>query len=335
MPASNRLSRTQQRILDLLNSGFSGSSIEIAQRMGADSSCPSVQRRPYRLVNPALLQLTGQGLIIRYRYGRGFHYRALLQQEVIQTVAINRTFGIEFEILVPYNLVPNGDAQQWLASQLRARGINIQAEGYNHAIRSHWKVVMDSSVNAMGYYGMEVVSPLLTGERGEENVREVCGALQAIGCVVNRSCGTHVHQGAADYSPVQRQQIWNAYATVEPLIDSVMPPSRRNGNMYCMTCRGRDIDTTRYVKLNASRVQGRHQTVEFRQHGGTTEASKILPWVRFTRAMMEVARETTGAASLAASPNLSVLLERLNLSETDKAFFLARAARFNQNAVAA
>ena len=197
---------------------------------------------------------------------------------------MNRKFGIELEI-VDIN-------QQAALRALRAVGINVQAEAYNHTTRGHWKFVSDASVRG----GFEVVSPVLRGEAGIEEAMTVAEALSDAGATVNRSCGFHVHFGAADLSAADVKTIVHRYAAHEAEIDAFMPPSRRgNTNTYCesvtifLTRRFNEAHTIdelaaaqpgRYFKVNLQSYR-RHGTLEFRQHSGTVNANKVANWVRF------------------------------------------------------
>lgn len=235
-------------------------------------------------------------------------------------VAVNgeRTFGVEIECL--------GD-QQAICRAMRQAGLSCEVEGYNHATRTHWKVVTDSSVHGgSGLVGCELVSPVLCGADGEREVELACTALRAAGVRINRSCGLHVHQGNAEtWDAARRGRLFRAYGAIEPVIDSFMPPSRRNGNVYCASCRDRDMHDTRYFKLNASlRNLRTPQTVEFRQHSGTFEAPKVLAWVRFTRAMMDADLE-----QLSRCTTLVQVLGVLNLRPEDVTYFIRRQAHFN------
>lgn len=102
----------------------------------------------------------------------------------------NRHFGIEIEA---YNCT-----RERLARELTAAGINVQVEGYNHTnYRDHWKLVTDSSLN--GDNSFELVSPILQGEQGLEEVEKVCWVLELCDVRVNDSCGLHVHMDAATF----------------------------------------------------------------------------------------------------------------------------------------
>jgi hypothetical protein len=85
-----------------------------------------------------------------------------------------------------------------------------------------------------------------------------------------------------------------------------------------------DNACSRYLKLNLAAYR-RHGTVEFRQHAGTTNATKIWHWVVLTQAMVEKA--AGGRLSLTAGilPNWQRVKQAIGLttywggSETEQA----------------
>lgn len=211
----------------------------------------------------------------------------------------NRRFGIEIEA---YNCT-----RERLASELREAGINVAIEGYNHTTRDHWKLVTDSSLN--GNDTFELVSPVLQGESGLKELQKVCWVLEYCNVKVNDSCGLHIHMDAADFTIDTWKNLALTYKNLERVIDSFMPDSRRN-NYYCK--RLSNISTTsiqqaqnirelqsafqnnRYYKLNLE-AYTRHRTVEFRQHSGTTNFTKMENWIRFVANMITFAKH--GVAS--------------------------------------
>ncbi len=212
---------------------------------------------------------------------------------------MNRKFGIELEIA---NIT-----RETAVRALRAVGINVQSEGYNHSTRGYWKLVSDASVQG----GFEVVSPVLQGEAGIEEAMTVAEALSDAGAGVNRSCGFHVHFDAGDLSAQDVRTIVKRYAAHEAEIDAVMPPSRRgNANTYCASVSrflgcGFDRAETirdlahlqggRYYKVNLQAYQ-RHGTIEFRQHSGTVNATKIANWVRFMGEFIDACKAQSAPA---------------------------------------
>lgn len=228
----------------------------------------------------------------------------------------NRTFGVEIELI--------GLGTYAAADALNRAGVYAVAEHYNHQTRSHWKVVTDASVNG----GCEVVSPILRGDAGLQQLETVMRALEAAGARIDRSCGLHVHVGIPDLTPKQIKGVVGRYLKLEPVIDTWLPKSRRGNNaMYCQSnvaCidgltgeQQRDrVNVTlaairsaaddvmaiwnaatpmgrgsRYHKLNLASYW-RQGTIEFRQHSGTVDARKAVNWVTFLLALVE-----KGAAS--------------------------------------
>lgn len=216
---------------------------------------------------------------------------------------MDRKFGIELEIV--------GITRQTALRALRAVGINVEDESYNHTTRAHWKLVPDGSVHG----GFEVVSPILRGEAGIAEAITVAEALSDAGANANRSCGFHVHFDAADLSVADVKTIVRRYAAHEAEIDAFMPPSRRgNANSYCASVTRllnerfnaartieelADMQADRYFKVNLQSFR-RHGTLEFRQHSGTVNANKVANWIRFLGEFIEQCRHH--AAPVPAAP---------------------------------
>lgn len=211
-------------------------------------------------------------------------------------VAFNRRFGVEIEA--------HGVAKNRVAQQLRAAGIEVEIEGYNHTTRSTWKLVTDGSLN--GENTFELVSPILQGQAGLEELEKVCTVLESLNVKINKSCGLHIHFDATQIGLDQTKNLLFNYAKMEEAIDSFMPQSRRgSGNTYCKSLRGYEsrIDTAtsisglartvfrndRYFKVNMQAYE-RHQTIEFRQHSGTVEFKKIANWVTFLHNLVEYSK---------------------------------------------
>lgn len=205
-----------------------------------------------------------------------------------------RRFGVEFEA---YN-VP----MQTLNNALNRAGVNCRVEGYNHRdSETSWKIVSDGSLS--GNNTFELVSPILKGEEGIQELEKVCRVLNECGAKVNKSCGTHVHMDAQGMPLQTWKNIYKNYARLEDVIDAFMPASRRN-NTYCQTFKSyinlearidaaRSLDGiasifnhNRYHKINPVSYS-RHNTCEFRQHSGTVEFEKISTWVRFLNNLID------------------------------------------------
>lgn len=207
------------------------------------------------------------------------------------------TFGIELECGVNYNAV------------IAENDIFYYANYTHHDERKFFKFVTDASVHVDGD-SIECVSPILEGnEDGFAKVQKACAALNAKGARVNKSCGYHVHIGAADMSATQYINIFKNYQNLEKIIDTFMAKSRRENNAHwCKSLQGLDFSRcttkesvaevfggsgwrgfSRYYKVNAMAYVG-HKTVEFRQHQGTTDATKVCNWVKFLLALVEYSK---------------------------------------------
>src|SRR5574344_489373 len=233
------------------------------------------------------------------------------------------TFGVEIECY--------GVIRQFLIEQGTAKGLQVHSEGYNHEDNRHYfKIVSDSSIS--GENSNEVVSPILKGKKGMNSLQAMCNALAAVDAKVNRSCGLHVHIGAANMSEEHYCRLVRNYQKIEKVIDSFMPTSRRaNNSRWCHTLQGIDFSgcTTkrdiaramnydRYYKVNAIAYE-RHKTIEFRQHSGTTDYEKIANWVMFLAHLVEYSfkHEITTCESIEELPFLK---------ESEKEYFINRRA---------
>lgn len=240
----------------------------------------------------ALLLGVGYGFVQNV-YAKYFSNRPL---SVEGGFVFSRSFGIELEIV--------HRKQRQLRDAIRSRGIPCEIEGYNHSTRRYWKIVSDASVNG----GYELVSPVLKGQSGLDEVKAVCEALSEVGALINKSCGFHAHFGTDDFkeSISVWRNLYTNYATLEENIDAFMPPSRRR-NTYCASLKVRGwrekmenartlvelekaiTNRSRYFKLN-SQSYWRHGTVEFRQHSGTIEFDKIRNWLMFCARFIELSK---------------------------------------------
>ena len=198
----------------------------------------------------------------------------------------NRNFGIEIEA---YNC-----SKQKLAQELTAAGIKVKVEDYNHIdSQERWKITSDGSLT--GNQSFELVSPILHGEEGLKDLEKVCWVLELCDVKVNNSCGLHIHMDAAGFTLQTWKNLALSYKRLEKVIDAFMPSSRRN-NRFCqgfanitetqiksagtITDLRRAFGNDRYRKVNLE-AYARHRTVEFRQHSGTTNFTKMSSWIYF------------------------------------------------------
>ena len=214
----------------------------------------------------------------------------------VTTRPFTRRFGIELEA--------HSVTRAALQTEMTAQGLNCHSEGYNHSTRPHWKIVSDGSVS--GSNAFELVSPVLTGRDGLDDVDAAARALRHTSARVNRTCGFHAHFDANGMSVDHLRRICRNYLRLEGLIDSFMAPSRRgNNNEFCRSINTTNIEARitaatsfaelqeavnirrdRYRKLNLTSFY-RHGTIEFRQHHGTVNAEKVTFWLRFLHCLID------------------------------------------------
>lgn len=252
----------------------------------------------------------------------------VVRQVVSAEDILDRTFGIEIEFY-------NADHYELVAAMAN-RGIDCHIEGYNHDSRFHWKIVSDSSVH--GRNCGELVSPVLRGALGMNQVKLVCEALAETGAKVNKSCGLHVHYGVDDLNVEDFKRVASFYSTNVTLIESFLARSRRD-NFYCRVHNSSELSriasASTVEELTTVRVSGdryhavnfqaytRHGTIEFRQHQGTVEFLKISAWIYFGMAVIRSCK-----VRVSAWDTLQSMVGELGLSVTTQNYFVSRAHHF-------
>lgn len=183
-----------------------------------------------------------------------------------------------------------------------------------------WVSENDSSLQAgnMGYRdglvgpinrGHEVISPVLEGEEGLQQARQVMKALAKANCVVDRRCALHVHLGVRNTSArfrrmgkaSQAQAITRIVDAYDYFMDegfnALVAPSRRPGHPNA-SCYATAINNSQSFGLASKRHAqdvvrhgvGRgvlnianfqtYGSIEFRQHNGTLNGHKITTWAK-------------------------------------------------------
>ena len=201
-----------------------------------------------------------------------------------------RKFGVEIEFL------HNGRTGSEIVEALRATGLQAAYESYNHRTRRHWKLTTDGSLQGAGF---ELVSPVLSGKAGMQQLKKACQALANMGCKIDRRCGLHVHHEIRDLTVQDVARVVRSYTNNQGSINGFLAPSRRH-NEYCMPWSDSDFSRldniaamnqihegtfSRRLAVNLSSFP-RYGTMEFRQHQGSIEFEKISKWIEFTRSLI-------------------------------------------------
>ena len=139
--------------------------------------------------------------------------------------------------------------------------------------------------------GLELKSPVLLLDSPQDfaDLTTVVTTLAECRAEVNSSCGFHVHFGgfSHDLDIATLLRMRSSFYNDEVFFDSVVSRSRRrNLNRYCQSVRPELAYTLRYQKLNVSCYKT-IKTVEFRQHQGTTDITKVFNWIHLCRSFLE------------------------------------------------
>jgi hypothetical protein len=257
------------------------------------------------------------------------------------------TFGVELEFSHPR-------VSRWaIVEAIKAAGIDIRDETYNHGIRSWWKITTDGSLGLNYSANSEIVSPILQGDDGFSQTATVCRVLKSLGVKVNKKCGFHVHLGAANENVDFFKNLVKNYAAAQTTIDQVLAPSRRgyesnfcrpvqyNASLLEMARTPEEVmaaanqsntmvdrrSNRRYRKLNLQSYLA-YKTVEFRHHQGTIEGEKVLNWVRF---VMRLALASKRGQAIDVG-SLETLMSSVNANETEARYFNSRKSFFDRAA---
>ncbi len=220
----------------------------------------------------------------------------------------------------------NGVSKSQILASIRETGITINDVGYTHRVMSSWKVVSDSSLTYGGFELVsppmkgarnieDQITKICNAIKGLVRVDRSCGVHVHFEVLdkyhFRRRVDTRTTSGkiqALKNKPAKKftANLLRNYAYFQPVIDALVSPSRR-GNNYCnyipdgarMTqeeIKRFSEDKENYAHLIYG-MSGRYQvvnlsclesygTVEFRQHNGSTNARKILNWVKLMERMV-------------------------------------------------
>jgi hypothetical protein len=215
-------------------------------------------------------------------YGVEIEYVNMARQTVATAVAT--ALGVPHIHVVPYH----GNICEVCAQHI----------GPNY---SQWKVERDGSVSTGG----EVVSPILHGEQGFEQIEKVAKAIRSVGGGINAKCGLHIHVDVKSLSPQQRVNLLTKWYATMPSIKKFVSKTRWN-NGYCSQptttelndwktkiLAGNDPDKGQAVRTRSMNITNFRKTgtYEVRLHQGSLNAKKINTWIKFLLAFVEFASQ--------------------------------------------
>lgn len=209
------------------------------------------------------------------------------------------TFGVEIECFLNRNRV---------LRDMDSKGVAYRWDGYySHTNgNSDFRFKSDSSIARSNNISsdnnaIECVSPVLQSKDGFDTLKKCCDSLYENGAQVNKSTGLHVHIGAGELTDSHYCNIFVNYYYLQGLINSFLAPSRRNSRwarrlesgVLTATTKSQiasALNNDRYHAVNAEALT-MHGTVEFRQHQGSVEYTKISNWVKFLAALVEWSKD--------------------------------------------
>jgi hypothetical protein len=212
-----------------------------------------------------------------------------------------------------------------------------------------WQAMRDGSITgspaSWSHAGShEIVSPVLKGRKGMNDLVKVAKALSNAGAQVDTSCGVHLTFGL-DNSRWRRMgprkveaklaRLVETYNYFGEVINSMLPRSRRN-NYYC-TQNGLGASMrSKYSAVNLSKFAS-SGVVEFRQHAGSLNGKKLREWGNLMHALLRfVVNEEHAHKDASNYPaTLQGMAACLELNEAQVAWWSRRIAQLNPRMVVA
>lgn len=195
-------------------------------------------------------------------------------------------FGVEIETIMPNTL-------------------DVYVGGYHSPVQVDflprgWKAGYDSSIRTKsGYKACEIVSPILSGADGLNQIVTVCKTLKDKGFLVNDSCGVHVSvDWGRQTSSVELSRLISATAYVEPAIYAITGTHKRQEGRFCHSIKSygnpgsaRHVASgDRYHLLNLCNLTRGQDRVEFRAFSGSLNEVKICGWVQVCVGLVQKAK---------------------------------------------
>lgn len=230
------------------------------------------------------------------------------------------TFGIEIECYLKNNA--NGTAP-------------IVRGGYHNGVQiadlpAGWNAQSDGSLyHVDGYYAVEIVSPILRGRAGIEQVKVVCEWLKQKEAKVTDRCGFHVHVGLGRWLTVQNvNKLVMLVKYWESALYAITGTVKREAGGYCKarpdervssvmavpTVEGKATADERMRILNLTNLSkaAAKRTVEFRLFSGTTSYVKMAAYIQVALGMVQAATGPIGMKSLKMRPEGKLKTELAN-----------------------
>lgn len=213
--------------------------------------------------------------------------------------------GVEIECCIPVveQIGEDSDGEPVFESEWDCRA-RLKRALKNANVR-RVTVKTDGSIRP-GEHAMGVeITVLFNLKNGESDLLKTCEVLRTFGAFVNRSCGLHVHIDQRGKTKRQVGVFAKSLGMALPILSTMVPESRRNGNSYC-TLGVSKWRGSRYYAINKT-AYFKFKTVEVRLHSGTCDPQKILNWIQIVKLI--------GDAGLTRRPSMQDLIDKVNMPE--------------------
>ncbi|KAI8821109.1 putative amidoligase [Fimicolochytrium jonesii] len=224
--------------------------------------------------------------------------------ETALTTPSEFTFGVEIEVFSPY---PRDELADLLTKK---QSIDARVVWFTHDVTPYWKLLRDGTLVdecPKNHYGIELVSPVLSGEKGIEETKKVIKELKVAPVITDDRTGLHVHVGRPreGWTLPELKKLAKAFILQEETFDGLVSESRRGDTNPQLRSNAalwgdRDLveidaatdihtlinlvnsnghgDSCRYFKLNFEAVK-MYGTVEFRQQTATVDSAATIAWI--------------------------------------------------------
>ena len=302
------------------------------------------------LTDPRPVRTAAAHVATAARWGGLGRYAQYADQPIEITVPTTlRTFGVEIEFSA-------GPRLQIAAALDEVFGYHVHATTY-HGRRcercgqevngyTQWKMETDATV-CSGPYGGELVSPVLQGEEGLDQIAEAMRVIKQLGGIVDQRAGLHVHVGATGLRGDKAAGLLEAWVfKYHDILDKMVAP-HRVGNTYCRKApaaetngqiatfkRGQTPGGEKMRTLNLAPLL-RIGTMEVRYHEGCLRPREMRAWVGYLVALFDYHAQTTQPLPLEPAAHLAKLVEYGLLTQVRADHLLANIERRTPAAQAA
>lgn len=209
------------------------------------------------------------------------------------------------------------------------RAIGIEIEGFSpHTIREvgaalpyYCRAAHDGSIRPPANNDGCEVRMLLNRASPEPRLAKALQILHGLNFKTNRSCGLHVHLHAAHLTTAERHAKQTAMLGWLKLLTGFVPPSRRSNDFCRLDMSTATARRNRYAAVNIQ--TGQKNTIEIRLHSATTDATKIMMWLRLCELLFVMPKPKASVGKDLAA------LDALPLCEWDKSYWRQRYMQLN------